>query len=162
MRTWLAVFFMAAIFPVSLMAEGGIAAPQGAGQQPSAQPRQSSTIQVFDDRVFDSIGTVPSAPDVRQGASGKVRYLAPEADYNYGQRQQWLDRCAPLKTVDRRRYRECFQNEKAIAQETLRRNLADVESGQGARNPYYPTGTDYRFDDVEPRLIMDRDEETYD
>lgn len=110
---------------LSALAEGG-----GTAQQGPAQPgvvRGSSFIQVFDDSVFNLEPKNPP-PTTRKSASGAERYVGEEADYNSGQRREWLDACEPMKNVDLRAYRECFNNERRRANDRLRQNQAEVEN----------------------------------
>jgi hypothetical protein len=98
---------------------GQNAAPQG----PS---RGTSSVQIWDDRVFDLEPKAPP-PETRKGASGAERYLGPDADYNRGQRDRWLEACEPMKNVDLRAYRDCFAQEKRKSGEKLQLDRAEVE-----------------------------------
>ena len=152
-RRWMCLMF--------LVSTGLLFAENQQGQNSQQQQggvrgpaRIGSAVQVFDDRVFDSIGVVPTAPPTRTSAAGTTRYLAPEADYNSGQVQQWMQTCAPLKSLDPGSYRDCYVNEKRKSAEDLRRSLAEVEGVQGSQ-PYYPSN----LPSAGPAAEMDQDME---
>lgn len=119
-RFWLLCLFFQTQ-SIAFAEQGQNTAPQ-TGQQ---GPRGSSAVQIWDDRVFE-LGEKAPPPTTRKGASGTERYLGPEADYNRGQRDAWLEACEPLKS-DLRAYRDCFAKEKRRSGEQIQQNRAEVE-----------------------------------
>ncbi len=97
----------------SAFAELSPAAPasgaQGAATSPAPVPRG---IKVFDDRVFELSRDTQPAGTTKSPVTGQQRYLGEEPDYNYVQRDQWLQTCAPLRDQDSKEYRDCFNREK--------------------------------------------------
>lgn len=100
-------------------------APQGQQPQQQQGPR-SSAVQIWDDRVFD-LGEKAPPPTTRKSANGTERYLGPDADYNSGQRGEWLATCEAYR-ADLRSYRDCFDREKRKASDKVKADRDEVES----------------------------------
>ncbi len=72
-------------------------------------------------------------PPPSQGApqAAQQRYSADKAEYNTEQRKEWLAKCEPLREVDFKGYRACFEKEKQRSSEDLKRRFIEVEKRQG-------------------------------
>ena len=63
---------------------------------------------------------------------GNPRYNSgDQADYNTEQRQAWLEKCEPLREVDFKGFKKCFETEKKKTQNEIKRRFREVESRQG-------------------------------
>jgi hypothetical protein len=125
MRRFLTLFLALNFSGLALAETAPNAAPQAQGPQAPGPKQSGSAVQIWDDRVFD-LGEKAAPPDKRKSANGTERYLGAEADYNSGQRTEWLAACEYLKN-DLRAYRECFSQQKQKSNERIQQNRAEVE-----------------------------------
>ncbi len=70
---------------------------------------------------------------------GNPRYSSGDrVEYNTEQRQAWLEKCEPLREVDFKGFKRCFETEKRKSADDLKRRFREVESRQG--QPYRNVG----------------------
>lgn len=101
-------------------------------QQPAPSAAPSRGVNIFSDSVFGDVGKPQTGPvNSKSSNTGTVRTLAGEADYNSGQREQWLNTCAQYRGNDSKAYRECFEGERKKAADGLRQSRDAVEKRQG-------------------------------
>ena len=71
---------------------------------------------------------------------GGARHSAPAADYNTATRDAALVKCEPLKEVDFKGFKKCFQIEMRKSTNEIKRRFRDVETRQG--QPFRNVGPD--------------------
>lgn len=96
-------------------------------QQYPSNPVPSRGAQVFDDKVFDSVGKPPAElPPIESPYSGIKRGQDnSKPRFNSTQREEWIKKCSRYRDQDSKKFKDCFEK---LASE----NERDLEERQRA------------------------------
>ena len=104
------------------------------GYQPKPNGVSPNSLKVFSDDFFDS-KPQPVAPQARSG------YEAPEANYNYVQKESAVKRCDKYRELDQRKFKACVDSDLAGQLKPIQDRADKVEQElaiplKKAKNPF--------------------------